>query len=483
MAMAGGGGNSLPSPSCGDDKKRRVCYYYDPGISTVDYGEGHVMVPHRVTMAHNLVAAYGMLGDMRRLRTAPATAAELADFHDEGYLALLQDLTPDDCGGDDGIGDMARARGIYAVEGKGGGRGVDNPVFDRLWDYCLRYSGGSLAAARALGSGTADVAINWSGGMHHACRGGARGFCYVNDIVLAIRELLAHFRRVLYVDIDVHHGDGVEAAFEASNRVMTVSFHQHGGGFFPCSGAVADVGKKGPGQYCALNVPVSVGIGDEEYHRLFEPIMARVMEVFQPEAVVLQCGADSLAGDRLGELNLTTRGHAQCVSFIRSFNLPLLLLGGGGYTINHVASCWCNETAVAIGKEIPNDIPKHGFDVFYKNQEYKLHYKLETKHLHRNRNTANSIDGIRMAAMENLSKLKLEAAASVQFEERRHRSIDVGDLYYDPREQEEEEESPTARLHRKLYFEPTGDQESPYTKHRCNVQPGESSSRKQRKLK
>ena len=145
--------------------------------------------------------------------------------------------------------------------------------------------------------------------------------------------------------------------------------------------------------------------------------------------------------------------------------------------------CGWMQTAVAIGKEIPNDIPKHGFDVFYKNQEYKLHYKLETKHLHRNRNTANSIDGIRMAAMENLSKLKLEAAASVQFDERRHRSINDGDLYYDPREQEEEEESPTARLHRKLYFEPTGDQESLYTKHRCNVQPGESSSRKQRKLK
>uniref|UniRef100_A0A0E0JKI0 Histone deacetylase n=1 Tax=Oryza punctata TaxID=4537 RepID=A0A0E0JKI0_ORYPU len=444
MAMAGGG-NSLPSSSCSDDKKRRVCYYYDPGISTVDYGEGHVMVPHRVTMAHNLVAAYGMLGDMRRLRTAPATEAELADFHDEDYLALLRDLTPD---GYYRRGDFrVHARG--SVDSKGGGD--DNPVFDRLWDYCLRYSGGSLAAARALGSGTADIAINWSGGMHHACRGAASGFCYVNDIVLAIRELLAHFRRVLYVDIDVHHGDGVETAFEDSNRVMTVSFHQRGDGFFPNTGDLADVGKS-PGRYCALNVPLSKGIGDEEYHRLFEPIMARVMEVFQPEAVVLQCGADSLAGDRLGGLNLTTRGHAHCVSFIRSFNLPLLLLGGGGYTINHVASCWCNETAVAIGKEIPNDIPKHGLDVFYKNQGYKLHYTLETKH--RNRNTA-SIDSIRNKAMENLSKLKLEPARSVQFEERRGRSIDVGDLYYDPRE---EEESPTARLHRKIYLEePTGE--------------------------
>ncbi|KAF0916352.1 hypothetical protein E2562_005948 [Oryza meyeriana var. granulata] len=462
-----GGGNSLPSSSCGDDKKRRVCYYYDPGISTVDYGEGHVMVPHRVTMAHNLVAAYGLLRDMRRLRTAPATEAELAEVHDGDYVALLRDLTPDTYRRDDGgIGDRARGREI-GVAGNNGC--VDNPVFDHLWDYCRRYSGGSLAAARALVSGDSDIAINWSGGMHHACRGNAKGFCYVNDIVLAIRELLGHFRRVLYVDIDVHHGDGVEQAFEASNRVMTVSFHQYGGGFFPKSGNINDAGDK-----CSLNVPLRQGIGDEEYRGLFEPIMARVMEVFQPEAVVLQCGADSLSGDRLGELNLTLNGHANCVSFLRSFNLPLLLLGGGGYTINHVASCWCNETAVAIGKQIPDDIPKHGTDLFYLNQNYKLHYTLSNSH--NNHNTAKSIDDIRQKALKNLSTLKLEPAASVQFEERGGGSVDV-DALYEPREREEE--SPTERLHRKCYLEPSP-MERCYPKDK--VQPMES-SRKQRKLR
>uniref|UniRef100_J3L1E9 Histone deacetylase n=1 Tax=Oryza brachyantha TaxID=4533 RepID=J3L1E9_ORYBR len=410
MAMAGGG-NSLPSASCGDDKKRRVCYYYDPGISTVDYGDGHVMVPYRVTMAHDLVAAYGLLGDMRRLRTAPATEAEIAEVHDGGYVALLRGLTPDGYLRDDGgVRDRAFRCGI-GVAGRHG-EGADNPVFDRLWD----------------------------------------GFCYVNDIVIAIRELLGHFRRVLYVDIDVHHGDGVEKAFEASNRVMTVSFHQYGDKFFPRSGNVADVGTK-PGEYCTLNVPLKPGIGDDEYHRLFEPIMARVMEVFQPEAVVLQCGADSLAGDRLGDLSLTLHGHARCVSFIRSFNLPLLLggggFGGGGYTINHVASCWCNETAVAIGKDIPNDIPEHGTDRFYENQRYQLHYTMSTSR--KNCNTARSIDEMRQKALENLSKLRLEAAAGVPFEERGGRSTDADALY--ERSDEEEEERPSQRLHRLCFLE------------------------------
>uniref|UniRef100_A0A0D9V2C8 Histone deacetylase n=1 Tax=Leersia perrieri TaxID=77586 RepID=A0A0D9V2C8_9ORYZ len=437
----GGGGNSLASTSCGDDKKRRVCYYYDAGIASADYGEHHVMVPKRVTMAHNLVSAYGLLGHMRRLRTAPATESDLAAFHDAGYLALLRS----------GAGDADR--GVDAAGERGGGGFDDNPAFDGLWDYCLRYAGGSLAAARALAGDSSDIAINWSGGMHHACAGKASGFCYVNDIVLAIRALLGRFRRVLYVDVDVHHGDGVEAAFAGSSRVMTVSFHQHGDNFFPESGELKIVGK-GQDERCAVvNVPLKKGFGDEEYHQLFEPIMGRVMEVFDPEAVVMQCGADSLDGDRLGSLKLTLNGHAQCVSFLRSFNRPLLLLGGGGYTINHVASCWCNETAVAIGKDIPNDIPKHGFDQFYQNHGYRLHYTLSQGD--KNKKNAKyvdvhkpSIDKLKQQVLENLSKLKLEPVASVQFEER-GRSIDVDALY----ESREDEESPSERLYRKCYLE------------------------------
>jgi histone deacetylase 1/2 len=173
----------------------------------------------------------------------------------------------------------------------------------------------------------------------------------VNDIVVAIKALLHHgrrfIRRVLYLDIDAHHGDGVETAFVDDSRVLTVSFHQFDGEFFPGTGAAVEVGElllPGDGTCPTLiNVPLEAGTGDGVYHQLFGLIVDRVMAVFEPDAVVMQCGADSLAGDRLAGLGLSVRGHAKCVSIVKGYGLPLLLLGGGGYTINHVASCWCYE--------------------------------------------------------------------------------------------------------------------------------------------
>ena len=149
------------------------------------------------------------------------------------------------------------------------------------------------------------------------------------------------FQRVLYVDIDVHHGDGVEEAFFTTNRVMTVSFHKYGD-FFPGTGHITDVGAA-EGKHYALNVPLSDGIDDATFRDLFQCIMKKVMEVYQPDVVVLQCGADSLAGDRLCCFNLSVKGHADCLRFLRSYNVPMMVLGGGGYTIRNVARCWCYE--------------------------------------------------------------------------------------------------------------------------------------------
>lgn len=159
--------------------------------------------------------------------------------------------------------------------------------------------------------------------------------------LLSIMFSFSLLQRVLYVDIDIHHGDGVEEAFYTSDRVMTVSFHKFGD-YFPGTGDIRDIGYS-KGKYYSLNVPLDDGIDDESYHFLFKPIIGKVMEVFKPGAVVLQCGADSLSGDRLGCFNLSIKGHAECVKFMRSFNVPLLLLGGGGYTIRNVARCWCYE--------------------------------------------------------------------------------------------------------------------------------------------
>merc|ERR1712107_559454 len=213
----------------------------------------------------------------------------------------------------------------------------DCPVFDGLYEFCQLSAGGSVASAVKLNKQAAEIAINWAGGLHHAKKSEASGFCYVNDIVLAILELLKYHQRVLYIDIDIHHGDGVEEAFYTTNRVMTVFFHKYGD-FFPGTGDIRDLGS-GHGKHHSINVPLDKGIDDESYENVFKPIMRRIMESYQPEAIVLQCGADSLTGDRLGCFNLTLNGHGMCVKFMKSFNVPLVLLGGGGYRVENAARC------------------------------------------------------------------------------------------------------------------------------------------------
>jgi histone deacetylase 1/2 len=197
---------------------------------------------------------------------------------------------------------------------------------------------------------------------------------YTNDIVLAILELLRYHPRVLYIDIDVHHGDGVEEAFWLSDRVMTVSFHRHGDGFFPQTGALNDVGV-GAGRGYSLNFPLQDGIDDDTYQRLFTSIITNVMANYRPGAIVLQCGADSLTGDKLGPFNLTLRGHGACVSLCKSFGVPLLLLGGGGYTVENVARAWTFETALALGQNVAEDLsPDLPFNTYM--HEWGPYYKL-----------------------------------------------------------------------------------------------------------
>ncbi|KAF7084355.1 hypothetical protein CFC21_088000 [Triticum aestivum] len=394
-SSAGAGGNSLPSVGP-DGQKRRVCYFYDSEVGNYYYGQGHPMKPHRIRMTHSLLAQYGLLDQMQVLRPNPARDRDLCRFHADDYISFLRSVTPET------QQDQIRALKRFNV-------GEDCPVFDGLYSFCQTYAGASVGGAVKLNHGL-DIAINWSGGLHHAKKCEASGFCYVNDIVLAILELLKHHQRVLYVDIDIHHGDGVEEAFYTTDRVMTVSFHKFGD-YFPGTGDVRDIGHS-KGKYYSLNVPLDDGIDDESYQSLFKPIMAKVMEVFQPGAVVLQCGADSLSGDRLGCFNLSIRGHAECVKYMRSFNVPLLLLGGGGYTIRNVARCWCYETGVALGQELEDKMPVNEYYEYF-GPDYTLHVAPSNME---NKNTRYELDNIRTKLLDNLSKLR--HAPSVQFQER-----------------------------------------------------------------
>lgn len=179
------------------------------------------------------------------------------------------------------------------------------------------------------------------------------------DIVLGILELLRYNQRVLYIDIDVHHGDGVEEAFYTTDRVMTVSFHKYGE-YFPGTGELRDIGV-GAGKNYSVNFPLRDGIDDSSYKNIFEPVIRSVMEYYRPEAIVLQCGGDSLSGDRLGCFNLTMQGHANCVNFVKSFNMPVLVLGGGGYTMRNVSRTWAYETGLLVGQQMGPELPYNDY--------------------------------------------------------------------------------------------------------------------------
>jgi histone deacetylase 1/2 len=210
---------------------RNVAYFFDEEQCNYNYGGGNPMRPHRHRLTTNLVKGYDLDKKMRVLRPEARTREEIMYFHADDYVDFLTSVTPENQ--EEFMMQMRRFNLGPVGE-------ADCPVFDGMMEYFQIYSGGSVGGAALINSGEADVVMNWSGGMHHAKKGEASGFCYINDIVLAILELLKVHQRVLYVDIDIHHGDGVEEAFYTTNRVMTVSFHKYGD-FFPGTGALGEL--------------------------------------------------------------------------------------------------------------------------------------------------------------------------------------------------------------------------------------------------
>ncbi|PKU84582.1 histone deacetylase 9 [Dendrobium catenatum] len=344
--------------------KDRVAYFYDGDVGNVYFGPNHPMKPHRLCMTHHLVLSYELHKKMEIYRPHKAYPVELAQFHTADYVEFLHRITPD-------------TQHLFANELAQYNLGEDCPVFENLFEFCQIYAGGTIDAARRLNNQLCDIAINWAGGLHHAKKCEASGFCYINDLVLGILELLKYHARVLYIDIDIHHGDGVEEAFYFTDRVMTVSFHKYGDLFFPGTGDVKEIGER-EGKYYAINIPLKDGIDDASFTRLFKTIIAKVVETYIPGVIILQCGADSLAGDRLGCFNLSIEGHAECVKFVKKFNLPLLVTGGGGYTKENVARCWTVETSVLLDTELPNEIPENEY-INYFAPDYSL--KIQSRNM------------------------------------------------------------------------------------------------------
>ncbi|KAF9923016.1 histone deacetylase [Linnemannia zychae] len=382
----------------GATQKQRVSYFYDEDVGNYTYGLGHPMKPHRVRMCHTLVTNYGLYKKMDVIRPKRATARQMTRFHNDEYVDFLARLTPEMVGGE---GMSEATKHLFNL-------GDDCPVFDGLFEFCSISAGGSIAAANKLTRGESDIAINWAGGLHHAKKTEASGFCYINDIVLAILELLRYHQRVLYIDIDIHHGDGVEEAFYTTDRVMTASFHMTE--FFPGTGKLEETGI-GKGKNYAVNVPLQKGMDDWSYQNLFEPIIKHIMEWYRPGAVVLQCGADSLAGDKLGCFNLSMKGHANCVAYVKSFGIPMIVVGGGGYTVRNVARAWTFETAVLLNEQLPEELPFNSYFEYY-GPEYRLDVPANNM---KNDNTPEDLHNLKMQVIENLRHIPF--APSVQMQE------------------------------------------------------------------
>ena len=308
-----------------------------------DYGREHPLRMERLGLTWRLMEAYGLTALPRAKVLAPegAQLEEIARFHTREYLEILRAV---------GAGDWVPHAARYGL-GPG-----DNPIFPGLWEAAQLVAGGSLLAAQLVADGEADRAFHFAGGLHHAMPGRASGFCYVNDAVLAIMRLRERGLRVAYVDIDAHHGDGVQFAFYKDPHVLTVSTHERGDRLFPGTGFVVEMGE-GDGLGYSVNVPLQPLTDDAVYHEAFEAVVPPLVTAFKPDALVVQLGIDSHRTDPLTHLSLTVQGFARAVRRLLPLAPRIVALGGGGYDLANVARAWTAAWAAINDMELPDALP------------------------------------------------------------------------------------------------------------------------------
>jgi acetoin utilization protein AcuC len=316
-----------------------------------DFGE-HPMTPIRLDVTVLLARELGVLDRLRIVEPVAATEADLRAVHSPDYLAAVRAASVDPG---------------YLGHGLGS---EDNPVFPGMYDAAALIAGGSRLAALQVWNGQAEHAVNIAGGLHHAMRESAAGFCVLNDVVLAIRALLdAGAQRVAYVDIDVHHGDGVQAAFYSDPRVLTVSVHQDPRTLYPGTGLASETGA-GPGQGTSVNLPLPPGTSDDGWLRAFNAVVPGVVSAFKPDILVTQCGCDTHHEDPLADLTLTIDGQRRAYEQLHQLAHQVaggkwLALGGGGYgALRCVPRTWTHLLAEAAGRPIPvsTEIPQSWTD-------------------------------------------------------------------------------------------------------------------------
>lgn len=316
------------------------------------YRSNHPLAIPRTALAIDLIRAYEAVNADEIVPGRIAAADELAWFHAADYIDALRAA---EINGRLRDGDRER----YQLGS------AENPYFDDLFSIPARATGGSIQAAEAVLRG--QVAFNPAGGMHHARAASAQGFCYFNDPVLAILRLRQAGWRVLYVDIDAHHGDGVEAAFIDDPDVLTLSLHMDTAYAYPFRGGRLEDCGSALGAHATINLPLPQGTHDSEYRQIFDAVWGPALAKFRPDAVVLQAGTDMLAADPLGKLSISTECFLGIVKNIfdsaprhASGTPRLMATGGGGYHPLLVARAWTGLWAILSGRELAAEIPPAG---------------------------------------------------------------------------------------------------------------------------
>ncbi len=316
---------------------RKAAFIYSTGLEKYKYPPEHPFNVDRAARVRKVLNSMRLLSGNGRNEVPPVPAERitLKKFHSARYLHALK----------------TASKGKWDAEALDMGIGTgDCPVFKGLYEYAVLASGATLTGAKLILSGSADVAFNPSGGFHHAGPERASGFCYINDVALACIILAEQRKKVLYLDVDVHHGDGVAYAFYDRSDVMTISFHENPRMLFPGTGFENEIGT-GKGKGFCVNVPLPIGTFDEAYMKVYNSIAQPLISTYNPDVIILQLGADALAGDPLAHLYLTNNVYADIINSLLGFNRPILATGGGGYNIENTVRAWALAWTVLCGAD------------------------------------------------------------------------------------------------------------------------------------
>ena len=310
---------------------------YSPDLARAEYSSSHPFKPMRAKLFVELLNRFYLMfeDNQKIIDPVPIDEELLYLFHDRQYIEVLKKA---DAG--EFTMDM-----LWAELGTG-----DNPVFKGMYDFVLSVAGATCQGANMLLDDGVRMAFNPVGGLHHAGKDHAEGFCYVNDIAIAVTDLVSKGKKIAYLDIDAHHGNGVQDAFYQTDKVLTISLHESGETLYPGTGFEKEIGAE-DGRGYTVNVPFRSGTDDEDYLFAFEAIVPPLMERFKPDILVAQIGGDSHKDDPLANLNLTSNGYKRMFQRMNGFAPKLLALGGGGYNIFKTAALWTIAWATFCGLE------------------------------------------------------------------------------------------------------------------------------------